>query len=808
MLGSGSSNAKIAFRELLISRYVPFSSLADNQTVRLHDGSYTRTWRLSGLSFEAMSVAEVLLRHNGFNQAVRSVGGGRTAIWSHRIRREVRAEIGGAYANAFAAYVASRYEQDLTRHPMLATELYFTLIHRPESARVKNIFGRTKLRSIEEIQRDEREALAELNEMAGHVSVALDAFGANILGVYERGGIRFSEQLEFYGFLLNGFWEPVAVTDSKLSAVLPVSRLSFGGENVEIRGASEVRYASMLDFKDYPAWSEPGALNGLLYEKFQFIETQSFSPLATRDALHAISMQKNRLIASEDVASAQIAQMNEAMEGLVAGQFLMGEYHYSLAVFGETLIEVGRNMSRARTALHDAGFQTALVDIVPDAAWFAQMPGNWHLRPREAKISSRNFCGLASQHNFSGGKKSGNPWGEAVCVLKTSGGQPFYFNFHASPAGEHSEGKALPANTLVIGQTGSGKTVVTLFLISQALKFKPTVVYFDKDRGAEIAIRAMDGNYFRLQRGNPTGLNPFAMDVTEQSVLFWEQLIKLLVRMPGQPLNAVEEEEISRAVRTVAAMPKAVRRISAVRQNLLRTGDANLNLRLKKWCWGESLGWLLDNPRDELLMASGRIVGFDYTDFIDDAEVRTPIMFYLLHRAEQLIDGTPFIYVMTEFWKLLGDPVFSDFAKNKQKTIRKQNGFGIFDTQSPVDILDSEIARTLVEQTATLVLLPNPAATRFDYVDGLKLTDAEFGAVEKLNGMRRSFLIKQGKSSAIAQLDLSALDDLLRVFSGTTENVLELDALRARVGDDPHDWLPLFLAKQGTVAWPSKSSAG
>lgn len=38
---------------------------------------------------------------------------------------------------------------------------------------------------------------------------------------------------------------------------------------------------------------------------------------------------------------------------------------------------------------------------------------------------------------------------------------------------------------------------------------------------------------------------------------------------------------------------------------------------------------------------------------------------------------------MDEFWKILdGKGGLKEFAKNKQKTIRKQNGLGIFATQS------------------------------------------------------------------------------------------------------------------------------
>ena len=128
-----------------------------------------------------------------------------------------------------------------------------------------------------------------------------------------------------------------------------------------------------------------------------------------------------------------------------------------------------------------------------------------------------------------------------------------------------------------------------------------------------------------------------------------------------------------------------------------------------------------------------------YEELLDDPEVSTPVTMILLHLTEHLIDGRRFVYVMTEFWKRLGDPVFTDFAKDKQKTIRKQNGLGIFDTQSPADVLRSDIARALVEQTATFFFLPNPRADHDDYVDGFKLTEAEFNIVRSMGENSRLF---------------------------------------------------------------------
>ena len=84
--------------------------------------------------------------------------------------------------------------------------------------------------------------------------------------------------------------------------------------------------------------------------------------------------------------------------------------------------------------------------------------------------------------------------------------------------------------------------------------------------------------------------------------------------------------------------------------------------------------------------------------------------------------------VISEFWKALDHEVFSDFAKQKQKTIRKQNGLGIFDTQSPSDVLRHPIGRTMIEQSVTKIFLANPEAVREEYVEGFGLSQAEFDA--------------------------------------------------------------------------------
>ena len=263
-----------------------------------------------------------------------------------------------------------------------------------------------------------------------------------------------------------------------------------------------------------------------------------------------------------------------------------------------------------------------------------------------------------------------------------------------------------------------------------------------------------------------------------------------------------EEEDIFRAVENMLDTPMHLRTLTNFQKSLPNMGDDGLFIRMRKWTSGNSLGWVFDNPVDTIDLGKANIIGFDYTELIDNPEARVPVINYLLHKLEALIDGRPLIYVMDEFWKILdGKGGLKEFAKNKQKTIRKQNGLGIFATQSPEDALASDIAAALIEQTATMILLPNPNASREDYVDGLKLTDAEYQVVVSLDERSRCFLVKQGHASAVCQLNLRGMDDALAVISASTDNIeimhevlTECAATEGVTVDElhPEQWLARF----------------
>lgn len=258
------------------------------------------------------------------------------------------------------------------------------------------------------------------------------------------------------------------------------------------------------------------------------------------------------------------------------------------------------------------------------------------------------------------GKRENNAWGPAVTRLNTLSGHPFYFNFHVADPNKSQFGDKPLGNTQIIGRSGTGKSVLLAQLCIQAQKFAEnapfSLVFFDKDRGAEVMIRALGGRYLRVEKGQPTGFNPFQMAATDKNLLFLKNLVALLVHDDTTPLTPMDKAAISKAVNTVMRMDKSMRRLSLVNQNIsVGTSKediaSSIKLRLAPWCHGGDFAWVFDNPTDELDFNAAANIGIDGTDFLDSDEVCTPISLYLLHRMDEIIDGRRFVYVMDEAWK-------------------------------------------------------------------------------------------------------------------------------------------------------------
>lgn len=788
-----SGAAAWAKKEALAGDRLPYRALIDDNVVLLRDGSVMLSLMVPGLSFETADSEELNAHAATREVMLRSSLDARFVLYHHVIRRRVHVELDATFSDPLAAHIDSRWREKLAGGALYVNDQFVTLIRRPARGKAgwaERLSRMMKRKGADELAADPGDVRA-LRAAANAMTASLGSYGARLLGDYDGAGGPCSEVLELLSALYNGEMRPVRrpAEGTEIGHMLPYKRVNFGLDAMELRGAADASFAALISLKDYPDTTAPGLTDALLRLPCELVLTESYAPSDRQVARERIDLAIRRLESADEEAVAERREMMSARDSLGVGAVAFGDHHLSVLVRSDRLDALDETAAICAAALADAGAIAVREDVNLEPGFWGQFPGNEGYIVRRALISSANMACFGSLHGFALGHAQGNHWGEAVALLQTTSSTPFFFNFHTGDLGNFS----------VIGPSGSGKTVVMNFLAAQAQKFSPRTILFDKDRGAEVFIRGMAGTYSRIAPGHPSGFNPLSLPDNAANRAFLRDWLGVLLKAEGPEELAI----IAAAVDAAYANDAALRRLSHFRELLAgsrRPQPGDLASRLDPWTAGGEFGWLFDNEHDRLDLSS-RVVGLDMTELLETPRLRTPVMMYLYHRIEERLDGEPTMILIDEGWKALDDDVFAARIRDWLKTLRKRNALVGFATQSARDALDSRISTALVEQTATMIFMPNARARPEDYCDGFGLTSHELELIRTLPAHSRCFLIRQPDASVVVRLDLSGMPEVLTVLSGRESTVRRLDALRAEYGDAPSAWYPALTGQP----WPGEA---
>jgi type IV secretion system protein VirB4 len=804
-------------REQAVADRLPYSAQVSDHVLRTTCADYLQVFRLGGASFECADDEQLNNWHERLNILWRNIASPNIALWVHVIRRREASTGQGGAVQGFADVLHQKYFQRLSRETLMLNELYLSTVYRPVTGVASGLASRLLTTTRRDSSRQQSaEAIECCDKLAQTLLASLSRYEPQRLGSYRHGGICYSALLEFLGVLVNGEWRPVPLPRAPLSQALATSRLFFGVEAIEYRTPTTTRVAAMLGIKEYATPTLVGVYNRLLSAPFAFVLTQSFTFLSKGASQGLLQRQLHRMANAGDFGISQAEQLNEALDALTGNEFVIGDHHCSLQVLADISAEcpgqddgsrlklLNDHVALARSLLADTGMTVAREDLALEAAFWAQLPGNFPMRPRKAPITSRNFAAMSAFHNYPTGRSTGNHWGDALTMLVTSARSPYHFSLHASdPAAADGGSRRDTGHTFICGPTGSGKTVFIGFLIAMLNRTGVTQVVIDKDRGLEILVRALGGEYLALRNGMPTGFNPLHLPATPAHVEFLKSWLRLLVRPAGNAALGVRQQaDLDQALHGTLALQPSARRLSRLIEFLDPTDPEGIHARLARWCASTQgdYAWVFDNPEDRVVprLSARPIIGVDVTEFLDHELARPSVTLYLFHLIRQLLDGRRLVCWMDEFWRLLADPAFESFAKEGPKTWRKLNGVICVATQSASDVLDSPISRTIIEQTPTKVLFPNADASFEEYTTGFGLSEREFRLIkERLEPGSRMFLVKQGHHSIVCQLDLQGFDAQLRVISGRASEVERMHRLIERCGAESEHWLALFMQGPG-----------
>jgi type IV secretion system protein VirB4 len=777
---------KIIKYEVSTANFIPYQCHWNHNTILTKKQELVRVIRIKGLPFETLDSEDLDFKKEIRNNSFRSIAQNGYSLYFHTIRRKEKAFPEGKMNDFFSNALNQEWKKRHADENVYVNEHYITIIKGEEKGAISGIANflqklhyKADRFSWESHLRDLYE---DLEETTSRILNGFSNYNSKLLGLVETDDGVYSELLEFFARIVNANHSyKLSIPTIGLDHYLPMSRLYFGKKSLEIRHQNEIKYAGIVSIKEYRNSTYPGMFDGFMQLPFEFIICQSFEFSDRAQAISSMQLQQRRLIQSEDVATSQIGEIDQALDSAMSGDFAFGEHHFTILCIADNLKLLENYLSLASVELSNVGINSVRERINLEPAYWAQLPCNFDFAVRRSKINTLNLASFASFHNYPSGSRDGNHWGDAVTVFDTSSGTPYFFNFHIRDVG----------HTMIIGPTGSGKTLLLTFLCAQSRKFDCNLFFFDKDYGAKIFINAIGGKNLEPDLAKNSGFNPFQLPDNSTNRAFLVEFLTILATHNGDRLSPDDLDKINQAVTGNYNLDYKDRKLSNVIPFLGIGGPDSLIGKMSIWYGDGSHARLFDNDQELTNFESGKIFGIEMSHILDDNKSLAPTLTYLFHLINNSLDGSPTMIVLDEAWALIDNPVFAPKIKNWLKVLRKFNAFVIFATQSVEDAAKSTISDTLVQQTSSQIFLPNLKATSV-YKEVFMLSEREYNLIKSTDPSSRFFLLKQDNNGVIARIDLSGMTDFINILSGRTETLSIFEDLIKKKGNNPKDWMEDF----------------
>jgi type IV secretion system protein VirB4 len=196
--------------------------------------------------------------------------------------------------------------------------------------------------------------------------------------------------------------------------------------------------------------------------------------------------------------------------------------------------------------------------------------------------------------------------------------------------------------------------------------------------------------------------------------------------------------------------------------------------RLYRWTRQGQYGFLFDNSDDTLSFSQFQT--FNFAGWGDAPEVLEPLLFYVLHRANnEIIDGARLgtfkAFLLDEAWLFIRNETIRRYVVQAQKTWRKHNAAMILATQSIKELEESGMLQIVAESCPTKIFLANPEMDRNVYREAFHLNDTELDLIAGLVPPGQ-MLVRKAQSSKKAHLNVDSVSHWMAVNSAR-ENLIK-----------------------------------
>jgi len=445
------------------------------------------------------------------------------------------------------------------------------------------------------------------------------------------------------------------------------------------------------------------------------------------------------------------------------------------------------------------GKRRVLYSVETDGAptcWFNRIPGERHDKQLRPLVLRETNIAALWPYNYSPAGMISSPYGsQPLRFFHTPSGMAYAAQFHVSDRPQSI------GNFMMFAPSGGGKSTLIMHLLGGMAKFEDVRSYiFDSKEGARFMVEAMGGIY---QGYNDLQLNP--LDVGEDTPQNRHRVYMVLKAMAaGVAPNDDDEAAFNHAVELAFSLEPPNRTLNAIYEYAFAK-RTSLRKAFARWVVdGKGHPGLhshvFNAPHDSLggLLGASHMVAINMNEALDDPVLGPPVVAHISAAISKSAahNSKGFSIFIDEAAKLLPNDGFRALAMEMYREYRKLNGSVGMAFQDPAALFRTGVAEAFLENTATLIFLPNSQADR-EVLAKFNFNDEHMNFIcggAQQEGDRQALIVKRDAASgidesAIVDIDLNMLGDALRFYRAGVDANKHLADLKRQKGDQWRSFL-------------------
>lgn len=784
------------------ARYADF----DRGIIQCKDGEYMVAWNYTGIDLEAATPRELNWLSYRLNELMKTLGRGWSS-WTEALRLETI-----SYPDRRDCHFPDEVslmideERRIAVHEQDAhyeTVAFIVLMYKAPSRATQRLFD--AIVDDESLSTDEtleEKQLRYFRKAAAQFQGGLSSFFpiTQLVPYQDEKGDWYCDFARLLHYCATGIMRPVRIPDRHIDLDCLICGQDFdpsfnpqvGDQHisvVSVEGIQSSTTPAMLAVFDSRPMRYRWSTRFIYMDRVEAVESLSKyhrkwsqQVRSTKDQLTENPNPRINLDAANMVADAALAQAEVS-----SGDVNQGLYTSVFVIYADSLEEAQESAEYFRNFLNANGFGGRIEQMNATEAFLGSIPGNTGANVAKSQISTANLADLLPVASTWAGEEFCScdkfpPYSPPLIQCETPNSTPFRLNLHVNDLG----------HTFIGGPTRSGKSTLLALMAAQFRKYPGAKVFgFDVGMSMFALCMGVGGSHYEIGADDDrfrqaATLMPLQHIDTPNELARKVNWVEGCLALQGINVTPGRHRAIENALKLLRESDS--RTITEFNANLQ---DRELREAMTYYALDGTAGHILDGDRDTADLTDFTV--FEVGELLEMGEkILIPTLDYLFDKIERSLDGSPTLLILDECWMMFDNQQFRDKLKSWLKRTAKLNVSVVMATQSIVDVMNSGIVETVVDSTATKILLPNQDAeadiNRSFYLNTLGLNQTELRAIASATPQKQ-YYYSSANGKRMFELNLRP-KTLAYVARGAREDISSMKQL---IKDHPDTWREKWL---------------